>query len=101
MGGNGNTPHCSKSRLTNLKPNKGLLKAYHTSNFKAIIELETNTNLMSLDTGASGNLFSSNYFSMNPDFVEGKLTQINTNTHMLKSDAKNHVLEIQGKESGK
>ena len=53
------------SRISDTK----ILKATHTANYKQVISFgkspEQDKNLMSIDTGMSGNLFAGNYFDFN------------------------------------
>lgn len=72
VGGNSNTPCVSKYSLARIAENK-IIKSTHTANYKQVVDFGTDQNLMSIDTGMSGNVFSGNYFTMNKAHLAGKL----------------------------
>jgi len=99
-GGNGNTINLSKYSMTDIQENKKL-KSTHVSNYKQIIEFAQNPkddhNLMSIDTGMSGNYFAGHYFTMNADHLTGKLQPIETSFKKLNQQevpGKNKILKI-------
>ena len=49
------------------------MKATHTANYKQIFDMGSNQNLVSLDTGISGNIFGGHYFDMNAGHLKGEL----------------------------
>ena len=76
VGGNGNTPCVSKYGMGRVEENK-IFKSTHTANYKQVISFgktpKEDVNLMSIDTGMSGNLFGGNYFTMNKGHLRGEL----------------------------
>ena len=76
VGGNMNTPCVSKYSMAKVIDNKIFLST-HTANYKQVIEFNSDPrkdkNLMSIDTGMSGNLFGGNYFTMNAPHLRGEL----------------------------
>ena len=54
------------------------MKAVHTANYKQILDMSSDRNLMSIDTGISGNIFGGHYFDLNADHLKGKLLQQET-----------------------
>ena len=81
VGGNTNTPSVSAIRLSLVGDDK-IFKSGHTANYKQVIEFNSDpskdVNLMSIDTGMSGNLFSGNYFTMNKPHLNGDLNKVIT-----------------------
>lgn len=104
-GGNSHTASVSRYLLANLNKGK-IFKAVHTANFKQVIKFNPegvdDVNLMTIDTGASGNLFGAHYFSMNADHMKGKLRRVHTDFRLLEKnlegDGRNYVLKVNGKE---
>ena len=96
-GGNSQTPGVSKYRMSNIEDHKGL-KSIHTANYRQVVSFgETHSedvNLMSLDTGMSGNLFGGHYFTMNSDHLSGKLYRITTNFNELEADDAHYNLQV-------
>ena len=82
-GGNKNTINVSSYYMTKMQgytasgtvPMKGIVSA----NFKEVMmfgddpEGRDDVTIMSIDTGANGNLFGGNYFNLNDDHLKGKL----------------------------
>ena len=97
VGGNTNTPCVSKGSMARIIDNK-VIKATHTANYKQVIEFHKeasqDVNLMSIDTGMSGNLFSGNYFGMNKPHLAGELNRVYTNFETLLSKSTNYVLDL-------
>lgn len=83
--------------MNSIEKNK-IFKSVHTANYKQVTEFgkdpKDDVTLMSIDTGASGNLFGGNYFNMNRDHLYGRLRTISTNFTELESNAANHKLEL-------
>jgi len=79
VGGNGNTISVSKGSFANIAKNK-IIKATHTANYKQVVSFgktpEEDENLMSIETGVSGNLFAGHYFNMNAAHLAGDLNKI-------------------------
>lgn len=71
-GGNGNTLSISRFALD---LNENGLRSTHTPTYKQIIDFneEGKSNLVSFDTGVSGNALSKNYFDFNQDHLSGKM----------------------------
>ena len=86
VGGNMNTPGVSKYSMAKVIDNKIFLST-HTANYKQVIEFNPDPrkdkNLMSIDTGMSGNLFGGNYFTMNAPHLRGELNQVTTSFRQL------------------
>ena len=97
VGGNTNTPFVSKYTMARIIDND-IIKSTHTANYRQVIQFseghKEDINLMSIDTGMSGNLFSGNYFTMNRAHLSGDLHQVDTDFDKLVSNSANYVLEI-------
>ena len=99
-GGNTNTPGVSKIKMSRIEEDK-IIKSTHTANYKQVIEFnedpQKDVNLMSIDTGMSGNIFSGHYFTMNKGHLQGELNQVKTDF----SDLDGYVLNIAPKKGEK
>lgn len=97
VGGNGNTVSVSKGVMSRIHDDK-MLKSIHTAGYKQVISFgatpEEDENLMSIDTGASGNIFAGHYFTMNAAHLRGDLNKISTSFKDLLSSNSNFVLNI-------
>lgn len=97
IGGNGNTPCVSKYKLQAVEKNK-VFKSVHTANYKQVTsfskDAKNDETLMSIDTGASGNLFGGNYFNMNRDHLYGRLKKVVTNFTELEANGGNYKLRL-------
>ena len=86
VGGNSQTPNVSKYALDRTVAS-GVFKSHHTANYKSVFELaddpKVNVNLLSIDTGMSGNLLGGHYFDMNANHLAGKLEQVETDIDKL------------------
>ena len=63
------------------------MKSTHTANYRQVTQFSKDhnkdINLMSIDTGMSGNLFSGHYFTMNKAHLSGDLHQVSTDFEKL------------------
>ena len=77
-GGNGNT--VSISRYSTELSEDNVFRSTHTPTYKQVIDFNDNgkTNLISFDTGASGNVLSKHYFDWNQDHQKGLLSKLET-----------------------
>ena len=57
-------------------------------------DLSQEVNLMSIDTGMSGNIFSGQYFTMNQPHLVGELNNVSTNFDILEKTLGSYVLNI-------
>jgi hypothetical protein len=69
------------------------MKAVHTANYKQILDMGSDRNLMSIDTGISGNIFSGHYFDMNAGHLQGKLLQQETDFEKIKKESYEMVMK--------
>ena len=97
VGGNTNTPCVSKYNMARIEDNK-ILKSTHTANYKQVIEFhpgfEPDLNLMSVDTGMGGNIFSGHYFTMNRRHLDGHLNNVSTDFASLLEQPGNYKLTL-------
>ena len=79
IGGNINTPCVAKSGMGRVEKDK-IFYGVHTANYKQVVWFGAtpahDMNLMSIDTGMSGNIFGGHYFDMNYDHLRGNLKKI-------------------------
>lgn len=83
-GGNGNTLSISKYDLD--VSGDTPFRSTHTPTYKQIIDFNDSgkSNLISFDTGSSGNVLSKHYFDMNEDHMGGKMHHLETNFKEMK-----------------
>lgn len=97
MDGNTQTPKVSKYSLDRTVKS-GQFLSHHTANLKSVFDFaedpKDNVNLLSIETGMSGNVFGGHYFDMNQNHLDGKLERVETDLTRLISF---HKLELRGK----
>ena len=97
IGGNSNTPSVSKYNMARIEENK-IIKSTHTANYKQIIAFNSDpkkeVNLMSIDTGMAGNVFSGKYFTMNMGHLHGELHRVSTDFSELEDKPSSFILNI-------
>lgn len=76
--------------MQRLEKDNMVFKSFATGGYKQVIQFNAegveDLNLMSIDTGASGNIFAGKYFNMNEDHRNGKLRSVSTDFSKLEAN---------------